>query len=501
MEQSQKRKKKKVYTKQITALVFLGLLIILCIFNVIPGSGKAEKPKLTLKAVLDGGYMEDYGKYLTDRFLMKGAFQGLDFSVRTMFGERESEGIWRGEGQYLLEEIAAPDEESMEENIRGIEGLAETYLNVPVYVMLVPDAANIQSEKLPAYAVGRNQEKQFKKIKERLGAGVNWVDVSQALRKHDDEALYYRTDRNWTSLGAFYGYGALAAAMELDTSRAPELTPYVVNNDYIGPLSERSGYGKGYEDSVTIYAPKKLKDSVRLVMTNMDTDKTSATLYDSTKLEKADKYSLFLGGDAGMIDIKTTADTTDRLLIFKDSSANCLIPFLTPYYREIVAVDPALYEGNIQEIMQKAKFTSILFLYSGNSFVKDTYISRVLGTAPETAQDAAGAQGTDGSASKAQEGAAGSQEASGSQGTDGSTSGNQGEDGKSSSDVQTEESGSSSDGQNEDGEGNSPGETDAQGNTDEGDTSGEDEESDDDASGPGVYSDSDEDGDTGDETE
>lgn len=79
-----------------------------------------------------------------------------------------------------------------------------------------------------------------------------------------------------------------------------------------------------------------------------------------------------------MLDIKTTADTTDRLLIFKDSYANCLIPFLVPYYREIVAVDASLYEGNIQEIMQKAKFTSILFLYNGNSFVTDTDISRVL---------------------------------------------------------------------------------------------------------------------------
>ena len=79
-----------------------------------------------------------------------------------------------------------------------------------------------------------------------------------------------------------------------------------------------------------------------------------------------------------MLDIKTTADTTDRLLIFKDSYANCLIPFLAPYYREIVAVDASIYEGNIQEIMQKAKFTSILFLYNGNSFVTNTDLLKVL---------------------------------------------------------------------------------------------------------------------------
>ncbi len=378
MEQSQKRKKKKVYTKQITALVFLGVLIILCLFNLILGNKKAVKPRITPKSLLDGSYMEDYGNYFTERFWGRGAFKGLNFSVQTMFGKRESEGIYKGNKKYLLEEIAAPDERAMEENIRKIQELAGTYYQIPVYVMLAPNAAYIQPEKLPAYAVGRDQKKQFDDIKEKLGAGINWIEVSKALLKHSDEELYYRTDNNWTSLGAFYGYEALAAAMGLDTSRAPELTPYVVNNDFIGSLAKKSGYGKGYEDSVTIYAPKNIKDSVKILMTDMDTGKKYATLYDSAKLEKEDKYSLFLGGNAGMLDIKTTADTTDRLLIFKDSYANCLIPFLAPYYREIVAVDASIYEGNIQEIMQKAKFTSILFLYNGNSFVTDTYLSKVL---------------------------------------------------------------------------------------------------------------------------
>ncbi|MBC5742484.1 hypothetical protein FMM74_002505 [Lachnospiraceae bacterium MD308] len=398
MEQSQKRKKKKVYTKQITALVFLGVLIILCLFNLILGNKKAVKPRITPKSLLDGSYMEDYGNYFTERFWGRGAFKGLNFSVQTMFGKRESEGIYKGNKKYLLEEIAAPDERAMEENIRKIQELAGTYYQIPVYVMLAPNAAYIQPEKLPAYAVGRDQKKQFDDIKEKLGAGINWIEVSKALLKHSDEELYYRTDNNWTSLGAFYGYEALAAAMGLDTSRAPELTPYVVNNDFIGSLAKKSGYGKGYEDSVTIYAPKNIKDSVKILMTDMDTGKKYATLYDSAKLEKEDKYSLFLGGNAGMLDIKTTADTTDRLLIFKDSYANCLIPFLAPYYREIVAVDASIYEGNIQEIMQKAKFTSILFLYNGNSFVTDTYLSKVLslpaasGTQEEEAGGAPGTQ-------------------------------------------------------------------------------------------------------------
>ena len=79
-----------------------------------------------------------------------------------------------------------------------------------------------------------------------------------------------------------------------------------------------------------------------------------------------------------MLDIKTTADSTDRLLIFKDSYANSLIPFLTPYYREIIVIDPRYYYDNIKDVMEQNKITSVLFLYNGNTFVEDNSISGVL---------------------------------------------------------------------------------------------------------------------------
>lgn len=82
MEQSQKKKKKKVYTKQITALVFLGLLVFLCFCNLIFGDRKAQKPKLTAESVMDGSYMEEYGSYFNNRFFGKGVLKGLDFSVQ-----------------------------------------------------------------------------------------------------------------------------------------------------------------------------------------------------------------------------------------------------------------------------------------------------------------------------------------------------------------------------------------------------------------------------------
>ena len=115
-----------------------------------------------------------------------------------------------------------------------------------------------------------------------------------------------------------------------------------------------------------------------VVVSYVEEQEKKATLYDTSKLKEKDKYAMFLGGNSGLIDIRTTADSTDRLLIVKDSYANSLVPFLTPYYREIFMVDPRYYYGDIHEIMENNKITSVLFLYNGNTFVEDNSISGVL---------------------------------------------------------------------------------------------------------------------------
>ena len=127
-----------------------------------------------------------------------------------------------------------------------------------------------------------------------------------------------------------------------------------------------------------VYLPKEEGTGPEVVVSYVEEQEKKATLYDTSKLKEKDKYAMFLGGNSGLIDIRTTADSTDRLLIVKDSYANSLVPFLTPYYREIFMVDPRYYYGDIHEIMENNKITSVLFLYNGNTFVEDNSISGVL---------------------------------------------------------------------------------------------------------------------------
>ncbi len=381
------RRSKKQRSLQIMALLFAGVLAIICVTNLITKDKKysekenrmlEQKPELTWSGIEGGSYMERYETYKSDQFAGRDFWVTLKTNLELLMGKRESNGVFKGKKSYLMEDIAQPDEEQMTDNLNAIKTFGDTYKDVPVYMMLVPNAANILSDKLPGLAVTEDQSKEFEEIKEALGSSIRWVDVQKTLKKHKDEEIYYHTDHHWTTLGAYYGYQELAETMKLDASKTSKLKPYAVTNDFNGTLSAVSGYESGYKEPIYIYAAEKSKEEVSVVVNYVDEKKKTATLYDSTKLTGKDKYAVFLGGNYSMIDIRTTAESTDRLLLVKDSYANCMIPFLTPYYREIIVIDPRYYYGDIHKIMKENKITSVLFLYNGNTFVEDNSISGVL---------------------------------------------------------------------------------------------------------------------------
>ena len=368
------------------ALLFIGVTALICLVNFIAKDKESsekenrmltQKPAVTWSGIESGRFMSQYESYKSAQFAGRDLWVSLKTSVDLLSGKRESNGVCKGKDHYLLEEIKTPGEQT-EKNLEAIRVFAGRYPEIPFYMALAPNAANILSDKLPFLAVTKDQGKQFQKIRESLGTDVTWVDLQKALESHKEEEIYYRTDHHWTSQGAYYGYEALAAAMELDTSKAPGMEPYAVTGDFNGALSSTSGYEGGYREPIYVYGTEDPADQVQVVVNYTDEQRKTATFYDPSKLDEKDKYAVFFGGNYGKIDIRTTADSTARLLVFKDSYANCLVPFLAPYYREIVMIDPRYYYGDIEQEMSDYSFDQVLFLYNGNTFVEDNSISGVL---------------------------------------------------------------------------------------------------------------------------
>lgn len=346
-----KRKKGRIQGRRAAALMFAGIIAATGFLNL------AVKGRL---------------------FSETGFFMSVRAGSGFLAGKRESNGVFKGRDNYLLADIMAPDEEQLAGNLKAMKEFRGAYPKIPFYMMLVPDAANILSDKLPSFAVTENQREQFQRVQKELSDDFVWVDVQAVLEKHKDEDIYYHTDSRWTTLGAYYAYQQLLEDMGTDISAAPGLKAYAVTGNFRGDLSFRSGYESGYREPVYIYSAKNKDEDIDTVIEYVEEDRKSAVPYDSQSLKGEEKYDVFFGGDFPVINIRTTADSMERLLVIKDSFANCLLPFLTPFYREIVVIDPSIYKGTVRQIMEEYRITSVLFLYNGNTFMEDNNISGVL---------------------------------------------------------------------------------------------------------------------------
>ena len=378
-----KDRQRKVQEKLVGIIFILTLFLFLIINVIVPDREKsvqenrmlATKPKFRLGSLISGDYDEKFEAYMDDQFVGRDMWRKLKVAVDRIGGSRLENGVYIGTNGQLLEQIEVADENHLAANIKAIKSFSESQSKIPVRMMLVPDAANVLNHSLPALAKPEDQTQMFSMVRKDLGDSVEWIDVSTELNKHKTEKIYYKTDHHWTTLGAFYAFQAAAPSLGIDGDLSGKYVSYTVSDSFNGMLASKSGVNLGEKEQIDIYVPTE--EDTDLIVDYVDEGKRSTSLYDSSKLKEKDQYTVFLGGNSSLLDIRTVSTSTKRLLLVKDSFANSFIPFLTPYYREIVVVDPRYYSGTINDLMDSYRISEVLFLYSGNTFFKDNNISGV----------------------------------------------------------------------------------------------------------------------------
>ena len=377
------RKRRGRIESLIGKIFLLSLFLVLLVNIIAPDREQSDQenrmldtmPKLSLTGVLNGDFMEQWESYMSDQFAGRNLLRGLKVKLDRLGGSRMENGVIIGKDGQLFEDIAVPDDELFKDNINAVRSFAEMYPDIPTTVMLIPDAACILSDSLPAFATVEDQSQMFSMVEHGLGDSVSWVDAYSALNKHKTEKLYYKTDHHWTTQAAFYVFQEAAAGLGIEGDVSDDYVSYTVTDSFNGVLASKSGAGLDEKERIDIYVPTEGDDDV--IVNYVDEAKKRTSLYDSSKLETRDKYGVFFGGNTSVMDIKTMSTSRQRLLVVKDSFADCFIPFLTPYYREIVVVDPRYYSGTLEDIMETYRITDALILYSGNTFMTDNNISGV----------------------------------------------------------------------------------------------------------------------------
>ena len=367
------------------SLVFVVILVVIMVLNLLTPNKEvsadenrrlAGRPRFSADSLLSGEYMEKYEKYLSDQFGGREVLRNARVVLNRLGGSKEENGVLIGKNGQLMEKLVVPDQEVLGNNLDAIVDFAEKNQKMPVYMMLVPDAANVLNKDLPLLYTAADQKRMIAQVKRELDSHVTWIDVESVLNKHTDDTIYYKTDKHWTSAGAYYVFQAAAELMDISKGVSGKFATYPITTTFNGDLAAKSGCEKHVKEVIEIYIP--LEGDTDVIVNYVDEQRKSTSLYDSSKLEGSNQYEVFLGGDSSVIDIKTVSESTRRLLVVKDSFANSFLPFLTPYFREIVVVDPQYYGGTIDEIMDTYRITDTLILYSGNTFFQDNNISGVL---------------------------------------------------------------------------------------------------------------------------
>lgn len=320
-------------------------------------------PEFTHSRFTSGRFMTEAERYASDQIILRDTWVALKAFGEALSGKKENNGVYFGRGETLIRRIAEPDTDRAEANIQYLRSFA-AQSDIPVYFGLIPTAASVWHEKLPAGAPSADEERWTEWLYSKSGAAN--IDIASSLKAHSAEYIYYRTDHHWTSLGAFYGANDILNAMGLEMLQLSDYSPREVSCSFLGTNYSSSGAWWTDPDTITTYIPE---DGIE-VTSNFTGREESGRLYAPEQLELKNKYAYFLGGNQPLCVIRSQSDGPTLLLI-RDSYSDCLAPFLSERFREVHLFDLRYNRLSPSEYARENGIDLVLILYSFETYITD----------------------------------------------------------------------------------------------------------------------------------
>lgn len=336
-------------------------------------------PGLSVSGLADGTSQQAMDTWFSDQFAGRDMDFHISYLLRKLFGQREINGVFLGKGT-LMAQSDTPDEQKWKGNVDSINKFA-SQTKLPVNVMIVPNAASIQTEKLPALAPVNSQLDLISSIYDGLESHIQRIDVCDEFQEARNDYIYYRTDHHWTTKGASLAWQLYSDANKLGYS-SDDFTAMQVSDSFTGTLAGKTG-SVGLDDDISIAVSNS---NPEYIVTWADGSKTTS-IYNKDALQQRDQYQVFLGANQAVVQIDTTAENQRHLLLLKDSYANSMIQYMLPYYQSITIVDPRYYYEDLSTLINLNNINEVAFLFSCDTFVTDASMQAVLKTAENTEQD------------------------------------------------------------------------------------------------------------------
>ena len=368
---------KKNLSDILTCGLFVGFLaVMLALFLVLPKPDFSQKekralaptPDTSVEAILSGEFGDQAESYIADHIPGRDFFVGLAGYYDLLSGRQGTKDVLLAKGDRLVEKPNKPNDAAAIRNMSAINRFADT-IGQQVDLMLLPAAGYLVQDSILGTHEPYTDDAIIEGIYAQAGSNVRPVDMVQTFEAvKDPGALYYRTDHHWTSLGAYTACSAYMGLLGRDYL-APEEFAVERHGGFYGSTHSRAGLWLVPGEPVELWDSGK-QFTVTAHQNAADTQGTAHDgLFYRERLKELDKYTVYLGGNQPLVRIHNP-EGEGRILVIRDSYANCLGTFLAQSYAEVVLVDLRYYKSPVSELAKEG-FDQVLVCYSLYNFLTD----------------------------------------------------------------------------------------------------------------------------------
>ena len=363
------------FHEKLTVGLFCGFLTVMTVlYCALPKSGFSETekreladfPEFSWETLKTGQFGTEIETYMADHMPGRSFFVGLGAYYDLLSGRQVTKDIYVAENKRLVEAPLRWDPAQIEKNLKYIQKLADK-LEMPVDLMIVPSAGYIYRDGIQNLHGEYMDDAIISSIYQQAQTNSNLrtIPLMGHFDNHSDTfRLYYRTDHHWTSYGAYEAY---AFYMESIGREPVERNAFEVelHHGFRGSTYSRSALWLTPAEDVELWKGSDLTVTVG--------ENTYDSPFFPDRLQEADMYTVFLDGNQPLVRIRNEANAgKGKLLVVRDSYANCIGPMLAESYEEVIMIDLRYYKMSASALCQAEGIDNVLVLYSLSNFMTDT---------------------------------------------------------------------------------------------------------------------------------
>ena len=323
----------------LTALLGVGIFILpRKTFSEQENRALASPPSFSLSALADGKYYEQASAFYSDHIPFRSKMIMTKAVCELSFGKKQNNSvIFEGDGT-LTARPEYSDTAILKKNIAAIDAFASSY---DAELIIIPRSIDVGDHRFESQAP----------IKQHCNA-----NLTARLRElwAQGKRPYYKTDHHLNHVGVFELYSELSVSLGFTPA---DFREQKLSDSFLGSTYSRAGLIGASSDEIILLRYDGDED---VSVACFDKGCEQCSLYSLERLNVKDKYTVFLGGNHGLL--KIGDEKKPRLLLVKDSFANALIPLLSRHF-DITAVDPRYYKGSISELAGSGEFDRVLVLF------------------------------------------------------------------------------------------------------------------------------------------